>query len=139
MTDEQEREQQEQRGTLLTFMNPVTGAGTVKSNFTKIPNSIIFDKSISAQDMRLYSVLLGLPYRKRNSVRESILINHDYLCTLTGAKNRQTILRSITRLEKAGYCRRVKISGKLSELQVIIRPSVSEEEKKKIDELISDV
>lgn len=138
MADEQEKEEQ-QKGTLLTFINPVTGAGTVKSNFTKIPNSIIFDKSISAQDMRLYSVLLGLPYRKRKSVRERILINHDYLCTLTGAKNRQTILRSITRLEKAGYCRRVKISGKLSELQVIIRPSVSEEEKKKIDELISDV
>lgn len=143
MADEQEKkeqqDQQEQRGTLLTFINPATGAGTVKSNFTKIPNSIIFDKNISSQDMRLYSVLLALPYRKRCSAREGILINHDYLCELTGAKNRQTILRSITRLEKAGYCRRVKISGKLSELQVIIRPSVSEEEKKKIEELISDV
>lgn len=140
MADEQEKkEQQEQRGTLLTFINPVTGAGTVKSNFTKIPNSIIFDRGIKSQDKELYGLLLALPYRKRKSGREGILINHDYLCRLTGAKNRQTILRSITRLEKAGYCRRVKISGKLSELQVIIRPSVSEEEQKKIEELISDV
>lgn len=140
MADEQEKkEQQEQRGTLLTFINPVTGAGTVKSNFTKIPNSIIFDKSVKQQDKELYNILLALPYRKRCSAREGILINHDFLCELTGAKNRQTILRIITRLEKAGYCRRVKISGKLSELQVIIKPSASEEEKKKIEELISDV
>ena len=135
MADEQEKkEQQEQRGTLLTFINPVTGAGTVKSNFTKIPNSIIFDKSLKPQDKEL----LALPYRKRCSARKGILINHDYLRTLTGV-SRRAVLYSLDRLEAAGYCKRLKISGKFSELQIIIKPSVSEEEKKKIEELISEV
>ncbi len=138
MADEQEKKEQ-QKGTLLKIINPLTGGSTVKSDFTQVPNSVMDDESINSRDKILYIKLLMLPYRKRCSAREGILINHDYLCRLTGAKNRQTILRSITRLEKAGYCRRVKISGKLSELQVIIKPSASEEEKKKIEELISDV
>lgn len=138
MADEQEKKEQ-QKGTLLKIINPLTGGSTVKSDFTQVPNSVMDDESINSRDKILYIKLLMLPYRKRCSAREGILINHDYLCRLTGTKNRQTILRSITRLEKAGYCRRVKISGKLSELQVIIKPSASEEEKKKIEELISDV
>ena len=138
MADEQEKKEQ-QKGTLLKIINPLTGGSTVKSDFTQVPNSVMDDESINSRDKILYIKLLMLPYRKRCSAREGILINHDYLCRLTGVKNRQTILRSITRLEKAGYCRRVKISGKLSELQVIIKPSASEEEKKKIEELISDV
>lgn len=139
MADEQEKkEQQEQRGTLLTFINPVTGAGTVKSNFTKIPNSIIFDKRVKPQDKELYNILLALPYRKRCSARKGILINHDYLRTLTGV-SRRAVLYSLDRLEAAGYCKRFKKSGKFSELQIVIKPSVSEEEQKKIEELISDV
>lgn len=138
MADGQEKKEQ-QKGTLLTIINPMTGAGTVRSNFTKVPNSIIFDKGVKSQDKELYNILLALPYRKRRGASDVTHINHEYLCKLTGAKNRQTILRSISRLEKAGYCRRVKISGKLSELQVIIKPSTAEELEQKINEMISDV
>lgn len=137
MADGQEKKEQ-QKGTLLTIINPTTGAGTVRSNFTKIPNSIIFDKNISSQDMRLYSILLALPYRKRRGAGDVTHINHEYLCKLTGA-SRRTVLYSLDRLEKAGYCKRVKISGKLSELQVIIKPSVTEELEQEINEMISDV
>lgn len=138
---EVEKEKTEQaRGTLLKFVNPLTGAGTVRKNFTKIPNSIIFDKSVKAQDKELYTILLALPYRKRQSdTGNGILITHEYLRTLTGAKDRKTILSSISRLEKAGYCKRVKISGKLSELQVIIKPSETEKQEIAIAEMLSDV
>lgn len=137
---EVEKEKAEQaRGTLLKFVNPLTGAGVVRKNFTKIPNSIIFDRSVKAQDKELYNILLALPYRKRQSdTGDGILITHEYLRALMGAKDRKTILSSISRLEKAGYCKRAKISGKLSELQVIIKPSETEKQEKVIEEMLSD-
>lgn len=133
-------EQQKQgapKGTLLTIVNSITGKQFANSNFTRIPNSIIFETSITPQDKELYNILLALPYRKRNTSK-GIMINHDYLCKLMGVKNRQTILRIISRLEVAGYCRRVKISGTFSELQVIIKPSETEKQQKNIDDFGGD-
>lgn len=137
---EVEKEKTEQaRGTLLKFINPLTGAATVRKNFTKVPNSIIFDRSVKAQDKELYNILLALPYRKRQSdTGDGILITHDYLQKVAGA-SRRAILYSLDRLEKAGYCKRVKISGKLSELQVIIKPSETEKQEIAIAEMLSDV
>lgn len=130
-----EKEQEAPKGTLLTIVNPATGKTFANSNFTRIPNSIIFDKSMKAQDKELYNILLALPYRKRN-VSNGILISHEYLCKVQGA-SRRAILYSLDRLEQAGYCERVKINGKLSELKVIIKPSATEKQQKNIDDFLS--
>lgn len=137
---EVEKEKTEQaKGILLTIVNPVTGAGTVKKNFTKVPNSIIFDKSVKAQDKELYNILLALPYRKRQGAGDGILINHKYLCKLTGAKTKVTIINIIKRLEKAGYCKYSLLNGQLADLQVIIKPSETEKQEIAIAEMLSDV
>lgn len=138
MADGQEKKEQ-QKGTLLTIINPMTGAGTVKSNFTKVPNTIIDDKSLNLRDKMLYIMLLRLPYQKRKSARDSILISHEYLCRLAGVKERKTITESLNRLEAAGYCKRLKITGQLVKLFLIIKPSVTEEQKQNIEDMINEM
>lgn len=135
---EAEKTEQQARGILLTIVNPATGSGTVKKNFTKIPNSIIFDKRVKAQDKELYNILLALPYRKRQGAGDGILINHKYLCKLTGAKTKLTIINIIKRLEKAGYCKYSLLNGQLADLQVIIKPSMSEKLEKELAEMASE-
>lgn len=137
---ELEKEKTEQaRGILLTIVNPVTGARTVERDYSKIPNVSIFDKRLKSQDKELYNILLALPYRKRQGAGDGILINHKYLCKLTGAKTKLTIINIIKRLEKAGYCKYSLINGQLADLQVVIKPSISELQEKAIKEMLSDV
>ena len=131
--------EQQARGIILTIVNPVTGAGIVRKNFTKIPNSIIFDKRVKAQDKELYNILLALPYRKRQGAGDGILINHKYLCKLTGAKTKLTIINSIKRLEAAGYCKYSLLNGQLADLQVIIKPAVSEIQEQELAEMVSGI
>lgn len=138
MADEQEKKEQ-RKGTLLKIINPVTGAGTVKSNFTQVPNSVIDDDNINLRDKVLYIKLLRLPYRKRKSAREGVLISQEYIRKLAGVKEKKTVTESLNRLEAAGYCKRLTITGQFVELYLIIKPSETEEQKQKIEDMIKEM
>lgn len=138
MADEQEKKEQ-QKGTLLKIINPLTGGSTVKSDFTQVPNSVIDDKSINSRDKILYIELLRLPYQKKKSARDGVLLTHEYLCKVAGVKEKKTITESLNRLEKAGFCKRLKINGQFVVLYLIIKPSVTEEQKQKIEDMIKEM
>lgn len=133
MADGQEKKEQ-RKGLLLKFINPVSGKTRVEGNFTQVPTNIFFDKRVTSFDKVVYCILFEMPHRKGVTTSDTIHTNYDWLSKVIGASTR-TLQYSLDRLEKAGYCRREKINGQLSEVEVIISPSETDKQNKLLEEM----
>lgn len=135
MADEQEKKEQ-RKGLLLKFINPVSGKTRVEGNFSQIPNNILFDKKkkVTSFDKVVYCIFFAMPHRKGVTTSDTIHTNYDWLSEVIGVSTR-TLQYSLDRLEKAGYCRRKKINGQLSEVEVIISPSETDKQNKLLEEM----
>lgn len=115
-------------GTIIKFYNEHTGSDEVERSYTKIPNSVIFDKLLSDSAKALYICLLALSWRLQNRplVNGGIVVTQEQLINWL-AFSRRKLNYKITELEQNGYCKREKLNNKLTVLTVIIKKSASDE------------
>lgn len=116
-------ENEARRGTIIKYQ------GEAKSWFTKVPIQALTDKKLSALDFRVYVFLLFLRYDAREKEMQpggGVLYEQGTIAKRLYL-SRRTIARSFDALEALGYCKRKKLSRKLTELTVIIRPTLKEQ------------
>lgn len=129
-----------EKGTIIKFYNECTGSEEVERSYTKIPNSVIFDNSVSTGAKDLYSFLLALSWRLQNrqTVNGGIIVSQDYL-SLKRNVTRRTILNRISELENKGYLKRRKLGNELTEITVIIKKSASDEWEEMLVEMLKEL
>lgn len=116
-------EKEKRRGTIVKYQ------GSVQKAFTKVPIGAIKDKNLSDAGFRLYTLLLLLQYEGAQKPIEpegGVLYAQATLARIINMSS-ATFKRTLLSLEKAGYCRRRLINNTLTELTVIVKPSLSEQ------------
>lgn len=101
----------------------------VKSWFTKVPVVALYDKKVTDADFRLYVLLLTLQYEGREKIIQpegGALYTREFIASKLGW-SLSSYKRSISNLENLGYCQRKKITPKLSVLEVLVKPTPTEQ------------
>ena len=101
----------------------------VKSWFTKVPVSTLYDKKVTDADFRLYALLLTLQYEGREKTIQpegGVLYTREFIASKLGW-SLSSYKRSVSNLENLGYCQRKKITPKLSVLEVLVKLSPTEQ------------
>lgn len=116
-------ENEARQGTIIKYQ------GEAKSWFTKVPIQALTDKKLSAFDFRVYAFLLFLRYdaREKEMQPEGGALYEQSTMAKRINLSLRTFVRSLCTLEALGYCKRKKLSRKLTELTVIIRPTLKEQ------------
>lgn len=121
-------EDEARQGTIIKYQSDA------KSWFTKVPNNAITDNRLSAFDYRVYSFLLYLRYISREMTMQpegGVIYAQETMAAKLNV-SRRTLVRSFDALEALGYCKRKKLSRKLTELTVIVKPTLKEQAAKEL-------